>query len=67
MRTANGLTIAGTVSLAVSMGASVFLVAQVLYDETLASMVAGAMGVAMAWWWYLQPILRRARDGRERI
>lgn len=66
MRTANVLTIAGTVSLAVSLAASVFLVTQVLYKEVAASLVAGAMVVSMAWWWYIQPLLRRARDGRER-
>lgn len=66
MRTANRLTIAGTVSLAVSLAASVFLVTQVLYAEAAASAVAGAMVASIAWWWYVQPVLRRARDGRER-
>lgn len=66
MRTANRLTIAGTVSLAVSLAASVFLVAQVLYAETAASLVAGAMVATIVWWWYLQPVLRRAREARER-
>ena len=66
MRTANRLTIAATICLAFSMGASVFLVTQVLYGNAWASAIAGSMGVAMAWWWYLQPIRRRARDGRER-
>ena len=66
MRTANRLTIVATICLAVSMGASVFLVTQVLYKEIWASLVAGGMGIAMAWWWYLQPLLRRAREERER-
>ena len=66
MRTGNRLTIGASLALAVSMGASTFLVAQVLYGETWASLVAGAMGLAMAWWWFLQPMLRRAKDGRER-
>ena len=66
MRTANRLTLGGTVMLAVSLAASVFLVSQVLYGETAASVVAGAMSLGMAWWWYVQPLVRRARDGRER-
>ena len=64
--TANRLTIAGTISLAVSLAASVFLVAQVLYEKTAASLVTGAMVASMAWWWYVQPLIRRARDGKER-
>ena len=64
--TANRLTIGASLSLAVSMAASTFLVTQVLYEQTWAALVAAAMSVAMAWWWFLQPMLRRARDGRER-
>lgn len=48
------------------MAASTFLVAQVVYDETLASAVAGVMAAGMLWWWFAEPLLRRARDGRER-
>lgn len=66
MRTANTLTIGGTVTLAISLAASVFLVSQVLYGETAASLVAGAMSLGMIWWWFVQPLLRRAKDGRER-
>lgn len=66
LRTANRLTIGGMVSLAVSLTASVFLVAEVLYSAAAAGAVAALTVASMLWWWYAQPLLRRARDGRER-
>ena len=66
LATANRLTIAGAAALAVSLTGSVFLVGQVLYKEVVASVVAGAMVVAMIWWWFLQPMVRRAKDGNRR-
>ena len=66
LTTANRLTIAGAAALTVSLSGSVFLVGQVLYKEVVASIVAGTMIVAMVWWWFLQPMVRRAKDGAHR-
>lgn len=65
LKTANRLTIGGTAALTVALSGSVFLVGQVLYKELVASVVAAGMIVAMVWWWFLQPILRRARESRK--
>lgn len=66
LQTANQLTIAGSVALAVSMAASVFLVGQIVYGNVVAAAVMACLVVAMAWWWFLQPIVRRSRDNRRR-
>lgn len=62
LTTANRLVIAGTAALAVSLAGSVFLVGQVLYAGSVASLVAGAIVVAMVWWWFVQPMIRRVRE-----
>ncbi len=66
MQTANRLTIAGSVALAVSMAASVFLVGQLVYGNKTAGAVMAVLVVMMAWWWFLQPLLRRRNDNRRR-
>ena len=66
LETAYGLMIAASVALFVSMTASVFLVGQHLYKETVAGLVTAVMAAAMAWWWFAQPLVRRARDRRNR-
>lgn len=66
LESAYGLTIAASVALFVSMAASVFLVGQHLYAETVAGLVTVAMSAAIGWWWFAQPLLRRTRDRRNR-
>ena len=59
------LTIAGTVFLAVSMSAVVFLVTDVLYDATTAAFVgAGLAGLAVVLW-FVFPLVLRLRHTRD--
>lgn len=66
LQAANNLTIAGSVALAISMAASVFLVGQLVYGNFTAAVVMAVLSVAMAWWWFLQPLVRRRNDNRRR-
>ena len=64
LRTANQLTIAGTVFLAIGMTAAVFLIADVLFGAWWAGVTATLVGVGVAWFWYGLPLTRAATDGR---
>jgi phosphatidylserine synthase len=57
--TANRLTIAGTVFLALAMAAVVFLIADVLYGGWQAAATAAGIGGLLAWFWYALPLSRR--------
>jgi hypothetical protein len=59
--TSNRLLIAGTALLAVSMGAVVFLIADVMFGGAVGLIAAILTGLWFAWFWYLQP-LRTPRD-----
>jgi hypothetical protein len=62
LRTGNRLALAGTVSLAVGMTASVFLITDFLFKATVTAIVTGLVVGCFAWFWYGMPLLRRARD-----
>ena len=62
LATANRLTIAGTVFLALSMIAVVFVVTDVVFDLVVAVVVAAATAAAFAWFWYGLAIVRSAED-----
>jgi hypothetical protein len=62
LRTANRLAIAGTVFLALSMTAVVFVVTDVVFDIAVATGVSIATAVLFAWFWYGLALVRRARD-----
>lgn len=64
--TANRLTIAGSLLLAVSLSASAYLVGQVVYGTSVAGLITAGCAVMMAWYWFLQPLYRRATDRRRR-
>lgn len=51
------VTIAGTVVLALALGASVFLVSQVVLGSTVASIAIGAIGLIMALVWFYLPLV----------
>ena len=60
--TANRLSIAGTVFLALAMIAVVFLITDVLYGGWIVVVVPGAVAILFAWFWYGLPLVRRADD-----
>jgi fucose 4-O-acetylase-like acetyltransferase len=55
LKAANVLTLAGTFALALAMGASVYVITNVLYAASFAAVVAGALTVATVLLWYLVP------------
>jgi len=60
------LTLIGTVFLAIGMSCSIFLIADVLFGETLAALAAAAMALLIGALWYVLPILaRRGADSSE--
>ena len=62
LKMSNRLSIAGTVFLAAAMASTVFVVTDVLFDATAAAVVAAATAVFYAWFWYVMPLVRRARE-----
>jgi hypothetical protein len=62
LRTSNRLAIAGTVFLALSMIAVVFVVTDVVFDIAVATAVSLGAAVLFAWFWYGLALVRRARD-----
>ena len=60
--TANKMAIFGTVFLAIAIVAVVFLVTDVLYRVTYASLATGLIAGWFFWFWYGLPLLRRG-DG----
>ncbi len=58
----NVLAIAGMASLAVSLGASLFLVADFVFDSTTAGIVTGIAAGALGLLWYAVPLWIRLRD-----
>lgn len=64
--TANRLTIAGAVLLTLSLAASAYLVGQVVYGTAVAAFCSAGLSLMMGWWWFLQPLYRRATDKRRR-
>jgi Family of unknown function (DUF6328) len=61
LATANRLAIAGTMFLALGMGAVVFLIADVLFSGWWAALTTALIGGAFAWFWYGMPLLRLAQ------
>ena len=62
LRTSNRLAIAGTVFLALSMIAVVFVVTDVVFDIAVATGISIATAVLFAWFWYGLALTRRARS-----
>ena len=60
LKASNVLAIAGTVFLALSMTAVVFLITDVLFAAGVAALVAGAVGGLCALLWFAVPLWRRA-------
>ena len=62
LRTSNRLAIAGTIFLALSMIAAVFVVTDVVFDIAVATVVSIGTAVLFAWFWYGLALTRRAQD-----
>ena len=61
LRMANSLALAGMLFLALAIAGAVFLVTDILFEVTIAALVAGATAAFFGWFWYALPLLRRLR------
>jgi hypothetical protein len=57
----NRLAIAGTAFLAISIAGTVFVVTDLLFEETSAALAGAATAAFFGWFWYALPLLRRAQ------
>ena len=60
----NRLAIAGTTFLALSISGTVFVVTDMLFNETSAAVIAGLTAAFFGWFWYGMPLLRRFTSRR---
>jgi hypothetical protein len=61
----NRLTLSGLALLAVAMACAVFLVTDMLYTTTWATVVTAAVVALFAWFWFAMPAIRKATKRRE--
>jgi heme O synthase-like polyprenyltransferase len=62
LRTSNRLAIAGSVFLAIGMTASVFLIIDLIFKQTVTAVVTAVAAGLFAWFWYALPLSRRLRS-----
>ena len=62
IHTANRLSIAGTVFLALAMTSAVYLVTDLVFQATLTIVVTTLTAAMFAWFWYGLALLRRVQD-----
>jgi heme O synthase-like polyprenyltransferase len=62
LHTANRLSIAGTVLLAVAMTSAVYLITDLVFNAALTVVVTAVTAVVFGWFWYGLPLLRKIRD-----
>ena len=60
---ANRFAILGTALLAVSVGAVVFLISDILFGARLAALFTAPVAAFLAWAWFGLPLFRRVREG----
>jgi Family of unknown function (DUF6328) len=60
----NRFAIAGTAFLALAICGTVFVVTDLLFDETSAAVVAAVTAAFFGWFWYGMPLLRRVTSRR---
>jgi hypothetical protein len=60
--TANRLSIAGTIFLAVAMTSAVYLITDLVFQAPLTLLVTALTGAAFAWFWYGLPLSRKVQD-----
>jgi hypothetical protein len=62
LQTANRLSIAGTVFLAVAMTSAVYLITDLVFDTPVTVIVTALTAVTFGWFWYGLPLRRKAQD-----
>jgi hypothetical protein len=62
LHTANRLSIAGTIFLAIAMTSAVYLITDLVFNAPVTLFVTAVTGATFAWFWYGLPLSRRARD-----
>jgi heme O synthase-like polyprenyltransferase len=62
LRTANRLSIAGTIFLAVAMTSSVYLITDLVFDAELTVIVTVITAATFGWFWYGLPLVRKVQD-----
>jgi hypothetical protein len=62
IKTATTLSITGTIFLALAITGTVFVITDVLFDVTLAAVVAAILLGTLTWFWYGLPLVRKAQD-----
>ena len=62
LHTANRLSIAGTVFLAVAMTSAVYLITDLVFNAPVTLIMTAVTGATFAWFWYGLPLSRKARD-----
>jgi hypothetical protein len=60
--TANRLTIAGSVFLALSIGGAVYLIGDFMFGSGVAWIAAAAIAALLTWFWFGLPLVRKVRD-----
>jgi VIT1/CCC1 family predicted Fe2+/Mn2+ transporter len=60
--TANRLTIAGSVFLALSIGGAVYLIGDFMFGPGVAWIAAAAIAALLTWFWFGLPLVRKVRD-----
>jgi hypothetical protein len=60
--TANKLAIAGTVLLLLATSGVIYLITDILYHETAASLITAAIAAWFVWFWYVIPLTRKVID-----
>jgi hypothetical protein len=65
IKVANVFVICGVAFLAAAMSLALMLVCDYVFDNTTATVVSSIAAVAFAWFWFLAPLLRRAKDRRD--
>jgi hypothetical protein len=58
----NRLAIAGTTFLALAITGSVFVVTDLLFENTSAALIAAGTAAFFGWFWYGLPLVRRSQD-----
>jgi VIT1/CCC1 family predicted Fe2+/Mn2+ transporter len=64
--TANHLTIAGSVFLALSIGGAVYLIGDFMFGAGVAWIAAAVIAALLAWFWFGLPLTRKVRESSGR-
>jgi cation transport ATPase len=62
IQTANRLSIAGTIFLALAMTSAVYLITDLVFNAPVTLIVTVVTGATFAWFWYGLPLSRKTRD-----